>query len=49
MIPTAPVLVAVTVSSKWCGSSVAQFVNDSWVLYFTRTATTVNTVEKWMC
>ena len=29
---TAPVLVAVIVSSKWCGSSIAQFVNDTGVL-----------------
>jgi len=46
----APVLMVVTVSSKWCGSSVAQFVYDSWVLDLTgTTAAAVNTVEKWMC
>jgi len=44
----APVLVVVAVSSKWCGSSVAQFVNDSWVLDLTRRTTTANIGENWL-
>jgi len=40
LIPTAPVLMAVIVSSKWCDSSIKQFVNDSWVLDLTRPTTT---------
>jgi len=32
----APVLVAVIIISKWCGSSVMHLVNDNWVLDLTR-------------
>jgi len=48
LIPTAPVLIAVTVSSLLNDvndSSVAQFVNESWVLDLT----TDSTGENCMC
>jgi len=40
---------AVIVNSKWCGGSVAQFVNDSWVLDLTRPTPAVLTVAETAC
>jgi len=44
-----PVLMVAIDSSKWRRSSVAQFVNDSWVVDLTRPTTTVNTGENSVC